>query len=166
MYKNIKVCDVEYRVYNNGVIIRNDNDRVLKASKTKDGYLFVNLGHSKNRTRKYVHRLVAELFIASDIDINKLTVNHKDYNKENNHYSNLEWVTREYNSSNSYNQLNHSNVGSSNKNAKLNEDDVVKIKTLIKEGKMRVKDIADLFNVKYTTISDIKNNRTWKRVQI
>lgn len=166
MYKKLKICDVEYRIYDNGIIVRDDNNKTLKASKTRDGYLFVNLGHSKNRTRKYVHRLVAEAFIPSDMDISKLTVNHKDYNKENNNYSNLEWVTREYNSSNSYAQPSHSNVGSSHKNAKLNEEKVVEIKKLLNDGIYGLTHIAKMFGVDYATIRDIKNNITWKRVSI
>lgn len=42
-----------------------------------------------------IHRLVAELFVDGKED--GLVVNHKDGNKLNNHWSNLEWVTTQRN---------------------------------------------------------------------
>ena len=45
--------------------------------------------------RAYIHRLVAEAYIPNPDG--KLEVNHIDGNKENNHYSNLEWATRKEN---------------------------------------------------------------------
>lgn len=59
---------------------------MLKNQLTKDGYI------STNPTRSYrnkVHRIVAKLFIPNYE--NKPYVNHKDLNKLNNHFSNLEW---------------------------------------------------------------------------
>lgn len=42
-----------------------------------------------------IHRAVAQAFIINKD--NKPFVNHKDLNKENNHVSNLEWVTHSEN---------------------------------------------------------------------
>lgn len=61
-----------------------------------DRYLKVGL-QIKNQKRKryYVHRLVASHFLRKDCDL--LVVNHKDGNPHNNHISNLEWCTQQYN---------------------------------------------------------------------
>ena len=46
---------------------------------------------------KYIHRMVAKHFVHND-DLNtKTCVDHIDGNKHNNHYTNLEWVTRSEN---------------------------------------------------------------------
>src|SRR5690606_20282882 len=49
---------------------------------------------TRNGSREtiYLHRLVAEFFVPAD-DEDDVFVLHKDYNRENNHYTNLEWVT-------------------------------------------------------------------------
>ena len=46
---------------------------------------------------KYVHRIVAKAFVPNDDPLNKTHVDHIDGNKHNNHYTNLQWVTRSEN---------------------------------------------------------------------
>lgn len=73
---------------------------ILKPKRSKNGYLFVSLfvnGKEKKQKNYYIHRLVATAFILND-DPNKTEVNHIDENSQNNHYSNLEWVTPKENS--------------------------------------------------------------------
>lgn len=65
--------------------------RELKPGRCSDGYLTVKIrGKSE-----YVHRLVANTFLYRPN--NEYEVNHKDENKQNNHVSNLEWVTHQQN---------------------------------------------------------------------
>lgn len=72
------------------------NERILKPKKDTAGYLFVCLFKNGKRYYKLIHRLVASAFIPND-DILKTQINHIDENKENNHVSNLEWCTAQYN---------------------------------------------------------------------
>lgn len=58
-----------------------------KPCETKKGYFKLRLAGEY----EYVHRLVAKLFI--EPVKSKNNINHKDLNKKNNHYSNLEWCT-------------------------------------------------------------------------
>ena len=65
--------------------------KYIKQSLKTNGYFQVKL--FKDGVRKYyiVHRLVAKTFVPNPD--NKPEVNHIDGNKQNNHASNLEWVT-------------------------------------------------------------------------
>lgn len=68
----------------------------LKPETCKNGYKRVLLISQENkRCHKLVHRLVAEAFIPNELNLPQ--VNHKDGNKNNNHYSNLEWCTQQDN---------------------------------------------------------------------
>ena len=63
----------------------------LTNYKAKTGYYVVNLSDGKNSKQHYVHFLVAQAFIGERNG--RLTINHKDGNKLNNHISNLEYCS-------------------------------------------------------------------------
>ena len=69
--------------------------RKLATRKDKDGYVLVTLCNANKAQCYRVHRLVAQTFINNPE--NKLQVNHKDGNKENNCVDNLEWCTQKEN---------------------------------------------------------------------
>ena len=70
-------------------------ERILKPSKSKNGYLRVVL--MKEGKRKYisVHRLIALTFLSNELNLKQ--VNHINKNKEDNRVENLEWCTSKYN---------------------------------------------------------------------
>lgn len=70
-------------------------DRLLKPWDNGAGYKVVSLQNDGYRKNHYVHRLVADHFINNPLGLEE--VNHKDFNKANNHVSNLEWCDRSYN---------------------------------------------------------------------
>jgi hypothetical protein len=66
--------------------------KILKPRQGK--YLRVNLGANGDR---YIHRLVALLFVPNDNPSILVEVDHYDFNKHNNKATNLKWCTHSYN---------------------------------------------------------------------
>ena len=78
------------------------NGTVLKQKINKSGYLYVHLSANGKCKSFRVHRLVALAFVKNpmpnEYDVINHKINHKDENKTNNVFSNLEWCTIAYNS--------------------------------------------------------------------
>lgn len=78
--------------------MRNEKSlKILNQYEDKDGYLLVGLSKDGKRKKFFVHRLVAITYLDNPTKYGKLEINHKDFNRKNNHFSNLEWVTHKEN---------------------------------------------------------------------
>lgn len=86
-----------YEISEYGDIRNIQRNKILKPQTTQYGYKRIILSVNKKPKNFNVHRLVAQTFLEENVN-NLPYVNHKDGNKENNHYSNLEWVTPQENS--------------------------------------------------------------------
>ena len=95
--KEIPDCKHKTRIGKNGVVIRKDGQiRALAVS--SDGYLRLEYVTKNGKTKKQLHRLVAQLFIPPYTYNNgDKVINHKDGNPKNNHVNNLEWVSQKEN---------------------------------------------------------------------
>ena len=80
-----------------------NEERIMKPTIQRNGYLRVMLWKNGARTWYSVHRMVAEAFIPNPE--NKEQVNHKDGNKRNNNTTNLEWLTPQENVRHSFDVL-------------------------------------------------------------
>lgn len=91
--KSVSGYDGKYFVSNDGRVFssRNNEKKELKQFADKDGYMIVQLSKQGKRKTMRVHRLVANAFIENPNNLP--IVNHKDENKSNNHYENLEWCS-------------------------------------------------------------------------
>lgn len=105
--------DAGYKVSNLGEVL-SPSGSYLKPYKSKKGYLIVDI----KRKRLKVHRLVAMAFLTKPDGYD--FVNHKDGDKTNNHYLNLEWCTNKQNIQHAYViGLNRGRPGGENGRAKL-----------------------------------------------
>lgn len=84
-----------YSIFKDGTVINNISGKQLKPLEDRQGYMCVNLYKNKRLFRFLIHRLVAVHFINNPQQLEY--VNHKDENKSNNSFDNLEWCTASYN---------------------------------------------------------------------
>ena len=94
MWINIENWEM-YSVNEYGEVKNNKTNKLIVGDINNCGYYRVTLYHNKLHKRFFRHRLVAKYFISNPDNLPE--VNHKDGDKSNNHYSNLEWCTRNEN---------------------------------------------------------------------
>ena len=102
-WKDIEEFEGYYQISNYGNVrgltrfdgIRERKGQAIKPNLKPNGYLQVGLRKNGKRKWHTLHRLVAIHFI--DNPENKSQVNHIDGNKQNNRFSNLEWVSSKEN---------------------------------------------------------------------
>ena len=81
-----------YIITKEGNVFNFKGDR-LKLSKHSNNYIILTVSEGKNKRKNfYVHRLVAELFLNNPNNL--LIVNHKNLNREDNNFKNLEWCSQ------------------------------------------------------------------------
>ncbi|MGR3810664.1 NUMOD4 domain-containing protein [Jiulongibacter sp. NS-SX5] len=145
----------------------NPDGKFLKGSVIQ-GYRSLNIRLPKGKSfNRYIHKLVAEFYVEKPSEEHGFVI-HKDYDKHNNVYTNLAWVTKdgmiEHNKSNP-NVLNRKRPVTS-KNYKLNESKVKMIKKLLKKDSTRLKMIAKQFGITHTQLNRIRSGENWGHVKI
>ncbi|WP_044214019.1 NUMOD4 domain-containing protein [Saccharicrinis fermentans] len=167
-WKAIPHTDGKYHVSNYGRIKSFCYDsvegKIVKSGNIK-GYKSINLRIKGQKKTLLVHKMVAELFIP-ERDETKTVVIHIDWNKLNNHVSNLQWLSREESFKRSQSKLIEARKkkGKIVTHSKLTRNDVVAIKEMLERGRKQ-KVIAQLFCVSEMQISRIKNNVSWSEVK-
>lgn len=78
-----------------------NDGKPIKQSLNNKGYYCVLLWRNSKAYKRYIHRLIAEVFIPNDG--NKKEVNHVDGNHQNNSIENLEWCTKMENMHHAFN---------------------------------------------------------------
>lgn len=100
IWRDIKGYENLYKVSNQGNVksLIHKNQKILKLTKTKSGYLRVTLFKNEERKSFLVHRLIAETFIPNPE--NKPCVDHINTIRDDNRVENLRWVTHKENNNN------------------------------------------------------------------
>ena len=139
IWKNIPKFN-GYKISNCGRV-KNTNNKILKPFDNGNGYKQVHLMKNGKRYVKYVHRLVAECFIANPNNLPQ--VNHINFNKSNNQVDNLEWVTNQENN-------NHYIKSEFAKNVNIKRGQILASKYYKLYVKPIEEDIVNMYNKKYT----------------
>ena len=97
----------EYEVSNMGRIkypirksIKPYKMRITYGGSSSDGYKTFELRNSNGKKKIAIHRLVAQEFVSNPD--NYVIVNHKDGDKKNNQFENLEWCSKSQNTQHAY----------------------------------------------------------------
>ncbi len=135
---------------------------ILRAAVDSLGYPRVVL--CANPTSRYgvrVHILVAEAWIGPRKP--KIHVNHKDLDKTNNHIDNLEYATPKENAQHwvktRTNWTPPRNDGERNPRCKLKDNDIREIRRLHRRDGVAPKDIAAMFGVSSSHVSNLLQDR-------
>lgn len=130
----------------------------LSKRLSKSGYLFVQLYVHKKPKMVKIHRLVATTFIRNPE--NKPQVNHKDGDKKNNNYTNLEWSTGSENIQHSFDIGRIPVRGENHSESKLKEYQVLDI--------LSSELPSTILSVKYkcssSLIRSLRQGRRWKHI--
>ena len=154
-------CLEKKRYLQNSLIIY--PEKIMSLVPNHKGYLMVGLwGNGKYKTYS-VHRIVAKHFVPNPDNLPQ--VNHKDTNKQNNIFSNLEWCTNSINIKHAHanNLMSHANYakGQNHGMSKNSNELIVYIKELIGQG-LRNFEIANMLNLRQNYISRIRHGHRRK----
>lgn len=157
----------DYAVSDHGRVKRITDWRHARAGRVRkpvflSGYPAVALtarpGRRKMRT---IHSLVAEAFLPPK-PFPEAEVNHKDADRANPHWTNLEWVSRSANRQHGYDVGFCDARGDRNGNARLCSEDVRAIRA--EPDRSGWPGLAARFGVSVATIRDVATRRTWTHV--
>lgn len=157
---DIKNYEETYQITSYGRIYNKILKKFRKLSISKDGYNYIDLWDNGKCCTFRVHRLVAEAFCYGRTE-EKNIVNHKDLNKLNNHYKNLEWCTQQEN-------IDHAKengayrINQFSPSAILSNDEVKEIIELLMDKNIKMQDIANHYGVVRGTIFNIYSKLNWK----
>ncbi len=159
MFKDLIYAGIRYNnfeINEFGDVRNKKTGTIYKKSINKAGYYFVTLPLGERGKVKgiRVHKALAEVFIPNPNGYK--IVNYIDENKLNISLNNLEWTTSKGNTQ-CYLQNRYSENPYSN-NRKLSKNDI----DFIRNNKnISNRKLSNIFNVSRTTISNVKNNKSY-----
>lgn len=177
----------DYQISNFGRIksFKKTNVRILKQQSDRNDHLQFRFCKNNKYYAKYIHDLVYETFYNDKLELDEC-VHHKDENKKNNYYENLEKIKNHKH--NHFHKLgdknpnfkkifsektrakmsqNHPNVkGENNHYHKLSYQDIYDIRKSLELKLYTPKQLSWMFDVSVKTIYSIKSEKTWSRVNI
>ncbi len=167
VWKEISFADFKYEISSYGRVKSYcqdaENGKVLNPSQI-GGFKVVSLKIGGKSKHYLVHKLVAGAFLFKETK-DQIVVIHHDWNKANNYYENLQWLTKPE----SYKRM-HKRLQEERKKkgkvvtySKLKLEEVALIKSMLERG-VKQKLIAKMFCVSEMQITRIKRGENWGEI--
>lgn len=168
-YKNKTVAPIffdgeltKYVVTKKGTVYNTETGKPLKLKIDKKGYYKVTISHKNIKKDKRVHVLVAQGFVKNPDPEKYTIVNHKDGDKLNPCYKNLEWTDH---SGNMKHAVEHGLInfarGEKSGRAILTDKQVHEICKIMENGSMTQREISQMYDVNEQVIHEIKLGNNW-----
>ncbi|MFO7827891.1 MAG: NUMOD4 domain-containing protein [Bacteroidales bacterium] len=169
VWKEIPFADKKYEVSNYGRVksycYNKDEGRILRPGITK-GFHTVTFKTNGKKKTFLVHKLVAILFVPKESEDQTIAI-HLDWNKRNNYFKNLQWVTRDKAYERIMPRLQEINKIKNKgliRNSKLKADDVKVLKNMLEKG-VKQNVIAKLFSISEMQVTRIKRGENWAHIK-
>lgn len=167
-----KKTNTDYFISNFGRVKSIDrstqHERLVNGSINPNGSHRITIRLDGGRARKYilVHRFVAEHFVTQPSPSHTYVV-HLDFNKSNNHYQNLQWMTQaELNVHAKNSPLYTQAQDKRQQHYKLSDSKVRVIKKMLQsEKRTRLRVIAKRFGISHTQLNRIRNGENWGHIE-
>ncbi len=166
IWKEVPATNGKYKVSNYGRVKSfafNKEDGKIMTPSIMGHFNTIKVRVDQKVTNWYIHKLVAEVFIPKP-DEQLEHVIHIDMNYNNNHTSNLKWVSKKELMKQQAKRNSKSFDRSIIRNSKLKEEDVAVLKALIQRGVTNV-EIAKLFCISEMQVTRIKRGENWGHVK-
>lgn len=132
--------------------------KVLKKYIRFDGYCTNAVSKNGKVCTKKIHILVADAFIKKDKT--RKFINHKNGDKSNNYYKNIERVTFKENMIHAYDTGLNNTYGENHHNGRLSNKQVLEIF----DSALTVRELKEKYKIPQQVVSDIKTGRKWSRI--
>ncbi len=163
-WKDILNWEGLYAISNLGRVYTYKQNKLRTLNPNSLGYIRITLRSKDRLAQPAVHRLVAQHFIPSDIDTERIEVNHINGIKTDNRAVNLEWCTRLENIHHSWDiGLRENLKGELNSTSKLTSKYIKAIRAM--EGILTEREIAALFNIARSTTHSILSRGSWAHIE-
>ena len=147
-------------------MIRTRNEKILKQSLDKDGYLKTALCKDSHAITYFIHRLIALTFLKNDENLPQ--INHKNGIKIQNNVENLEWCNQNHNMQHAFNTKLvdvRKLQGENHWSHILNDNDILEIRKLYSMGNMNQREIGNKYGIDQSHVSYIVNRKLWGHIQ-
>lgn len=169
IWKEIPFADKKYETSNYGRVrsycYDKVNGKILRPGLTK-GFHTVTFKTNGKKKTFLVHKLVAIVFVEKENE-NQVIVTHIDWNKRNNYYKNLRWLTKKEAYARIMPRLQEINKIKNKgiiRNSKLKAEDVKVLKGMLEKG-IKQNVIAKLFSISEMQVTRIKRGENWGKIK-